>query len=339
MHLSEIKIFRYDLPLVKPLPFKGGDLTHREGVLVRLTDADGREGWGEIAPLPHFSLESLVEAQRQAMTLALRPRDFWNSFSFMEVLPSVRFGFEVALLNLNRAWQIRHPNVYLNALLIGSPEECVSKAEEIVAKGYRAAKLKVGHRAVEEDAALVQQVQQKLGEACTLRLDANRAWTFDEAMKFAELVQGTPIEYIEEPLQNLMQLPEWTQKSGIALALDESLRDKSLEKAPALSMLNDISDVYILKPMLDGNSVAKYASSAKKLILSSSVESGIGTLALLKYAAFLNKSAFPIGLDTYNWLAEDVIFPRLNLSQAAVNMEDITHQEYKIQYDILTEIV
>ncbi|NGX50272.1 MAG: o-succinylbenzoate synthase [Chlamydiae bacterium] len=58
----------------------------REGFLLRLRDGE-REGWGEIAPLPGFSRESLDEAFE----------DFQKE-SYL--LPSVQFGYQSALLDL-----------------------------------------------------------------------------------------------------------------------------------------------------------------------------------------------------------------------------------------------
>ena len=45
-------LYGYVLRLRHPLTTGRGTLTHRRGVLVRLRDPDGHEGWGEAAPLP-----------------------------------------------------------------------------------------------------------------------------------------------------------------------------------------------------------------------------------------------------------------------------------------------
>lgn len=63
--------------------FNGGK---REGFLVRL-QSGGKEGWGEIAPLPGFSRESLDEAFHDFQT---------ETYS----LPSVQFGYSTALWDL-----------------------------------------------------------------------------------------------------------------------------------------------------------------------------------------------------------------------------------------------
>ena len=48
--------------------------------------------------------------------------------------------------------------------------------------GYGAVKLKVGRLAVAEDVEIVGGVGEILGDVRPLRLDANRAWGFEEAL-------------------------------------------------------------------------------------------------------------------------------------------------------------
>lgn len=334
MKLETIALYRYELPLVMPLPFKGGALQHRKGLLLRLMGENGREGWGEIAPLPHFSTETFEQAQKQALTLALRPRDFWNSFQFMEVVPSVRWGVEMALLNLHDSWQLKHPFVALNALLVGSRAQCITKAHEVVEKGYWAAKLKVGHRTLQEDIALVQDIASIFQDQCALRLDANRAWSWQDALQFAHAIKDVPIEYIEEPLVEASLLPYFVTETGMNVALDETLREN-----PSPIADDSLFAHTILKPMMDAKSAFAYFSESKKRILSSSVESGVGMLALLKMASCLNDAPIPMGFDTYQWLAEDVLEPRLDLSQPVVPLETFTLPDFRIRTELLEQLV
>ena len=69
MNLAGFDLYRYSLPLRRPLTLKGVTLQRREGLLLRLSGDDGSEGWGETAPLPGFSEESLDEATVQARRL------------------------------------------------------------------------------------------------------------------------------------------------------------------------------------------------------------------------------------------------------------------------------
>src|SRR5215210_9539023 len=65
MKLVRFDLYRYSLPFSQPLKLEGTTLYRREGLLLRLAGDDGSEGWGETAPLPGFSMESLVEAAAQ----------------------------------------------------------------------------------------------------------------------------------------------------------------------------------------------------------------------------------------------------------------------------------
>jgi O-succinylbenzoate synthase len=61
MTITSFIIYRYSLPLVRALKFKDIEIASREGFLVCLTGDNCRTGWGEAAPLPAFSNESLPQ--------------------------------------------------------------------------------------------------------------------------------------------------------------------------------------------------------------------------------------------------------------------------------------
>ena len=47
------------------------------------------------------------------------------------------------------------------------------------------------------DATLIQEVRKEVGCHIIIRADANRNWTFEEAMKFGSLVKDCNLQYIE----------------------------------------------------------------------------------------------------------------------------------------------
>lgn len=55
------QLYRYRLPMDAGVVLRERRLTTRDGLLVRLSE-NGREGWGDIAPLPGFSRETLDAA-------------------------------------------------------------------------------------------------------------------------------------------------------------------------------------------------------------------------------------------------------------------------------------
>ena len=72
-----------------------GSWTHREGIIVRLVDAEGRRGFGEIAPLPWFGSET----QEQAINFCKRfpkPVIAETIQPSSSARPACQFGFESA---------------------------------------------------------------------------------------------------------------------------------------------------------------------------------------------------------------------------------------------------
>ena len=69
MKIAAFKIYSYKIPLVSALTMKGQHTANREGLFIRLTDDNGRHGWGEISQLPGFSSESLNDIVAQTRKL------------------------------------------------------------------------------------------------------------------------------------------------------------------------------------------------------------------------------------------------------------------------------
>jgi len=317
----------------------GGQLqTTRTGLLLRLTDADGFEGWGEAAPLPGFSHETIPEIVLQLSHLRTKNKPNPPPLPFTNWYPSAKFGLDTALANLQSQknglprYNSARKTVLLTMLLAGSPEACLHRAEQAVQQGYKAVKLKVGHGKPAQDAALVRSVAAIIGEGCTLRLDANRAWTLKDALLFTEQLHSVSIEYIEEPLKSTRYLPEFERLTGMPIALDESLRDRTWDRLQQ-TPFRPVALIY--KPMLSARPRSWYLESGIPVVLSSSFESGVGIQALLALASHIGSPDMPVGLDTYNWLQEDVLAPRLSLNSPAVALEEVLNRAHVVKVENL----
>ncbi len=162
----------------------------RQGFLLQYN-----EGWGEVAPLPGFSRESLTEALEEIHTF------FPRLASATPRLPSVRFGLRQALSPFLKT-PLKQPLCLLN-----EPRPRFSTL-----------KLKLAHLPLDDAIAYVQRHVGKF----RLRLDCNRAWTLEEALLFARHFSPRDFEYLEEPLQNNRELPLFSNLTRFPIALDES---------------------------------------------------------------------------------------------------------------------
>ncbi|WP_053057722.1 o-succinylbenzoate synthase [Rubrobacter aplysinae] len=309
-------VYRYTLPLSDGAA--AGDAgSRREGALLELRDEHGNSGWGEAAPLPGFSRESVEEAARQLAA-------FSSGEGVEEPYPSVRFALELGHLSLRAAASgetlprllssVPRGSVELNALISSGPDEAPAEARRMREAGYRAVKLKVGRRQVDEEARLVRHVAGEL-EGVSLRLDANRAWSLTEALEFARGILGVEVEYVEEPLADATLLPRFARESRLPVALDESLVG-----IPAAGLAeHGYATAVVLKPTLLGGISRSLALAARaddlgmKAVVSSAFESGVGTLGLVALAAALPGGGEPAGLDTYRRLGADTLRPALDL--------------------------
>lgn len=366
MIVAEAGVYRFELPLHRPLPLKGTTLETRSGYLLALRDDAGVTGWGEASPLPGFSHESLAQVERKLKECATRLAGYRLPESYDELEgagllsiegPSaVSFAIESAYLNLRSAQEGLPLYRYLHAaaespiacsaLLMGEGEALLESAARLATEGFDTVKLKVGRATVDEDIERVRQVSQTLGSGVTLRLDANRAWDLSEAQAFSEALDGLRIAYIEEPLAASWDLALYHQQAPIPYAVDETLHEFHRlvlgngegkggalpadfpERAQRLSRILGDAAAVIWKPTLMhvprmGEDIARrdFALPIHRLVLSSAFESGVGLNIAAQYAAAYSAPDEAAGLDTYGWLAEDVLEARLPLPHPRPNLD------------------
>ncbi|KAB2041504.1 hypothetical protein ES319_D02G151300v1 [Gossypium barbadense] len=236
---------------------------YRDGFILSLTLEDGSIGYGEVAPLEISQENLLdVEEQLRFLFhvmkgvtinyfLPMLKSSFsswiWKTLGIpvCSLFPSVRCGLEMAILNaiamshgsslLNILYPLRErteeksenlASIRICALIdsSGTPEEVARIAVDLVEEGFTAIKIKVARRADPvEDAAVIQEVRKKVGCHIDLRVDANRNWTYEQAIKFGFLVKDYNLQYIEEPVQHESDIIRYCEESGLPVALDETI--------------------------------------------------------------------------------------------------------------------
>ena len=343
MSLCRWKLFHYSLPLTEPLCLLGHEMHGRTGLILRLHDEnDGTSvgdnyGDGEIAPLPGMHQETLSEAETQ-----IRYYLSGNSLPVTcstTLFGSVNFGLDMALRTMFQSPNVSKFHSFketagndpkpskidftrqifpVNGLAVGSGTVLEMECEELRNGGFKAVKLKVGRLTILQDIERVRLARKILGDEIALRLDANRAWEWEDALNFAEAVQDFNIEYCEEPLLDSNKLEKLHLQSGMPLALDETLWYAPTPKSDTPAKHVSLSGIraLILKPSILGgwNNTKMWIEHAQKngihCVLSSCFESGLGLNWIAFMANELLSEKFPAGLDTSKWFEQDLIEPR-----------------------------
>ncbi len=351
MTVHAYRIYQYRLPLRRRLRVGGQNLSHREGLLLCLEDVEGRQGWGEAAPLPGFSSESLAGAREALLRAAeaVLGREVIRADGDERPgasLPSVGFAVEQALSELWAAEQGRSPARYwsaspapvlhLAALQTAEERDDPERWAALAHGGYRAVKIKVGRGDPQEEADLVRRLAETAGLA--LRLDANRAWDLPTALAFAGRLEDVPIAYLEEPLARPEDLPAFLERTALPVALDETLQALSPDD---LERYRGVRAV-VLKPTLlgGGHVLRRWVEAARAAgsqpVFSAAFEAGVGMRGLVALASALGDPDLPAGLDTYRALAADVLAPRLPVERPVVDVEALLEQPVHLVEDRLT---
>lgn len=92
-------------------------------------------------------------------------------------------------------------------------------AARAAAQGYGCVKLKVG---IGDDAGRVAAVRAALGPAVALRLDANGAWTVDEAVGWIDALAPAGLELVEEPVHGIEGVREVRARVATRVSIDET---------------------------------------------------------------------------------------------------------------------
>jgi len=237
-----VALERRSLRLREPLRTAGGEIAERDLLELALVAADGLEGRGEAAPLEPYDgvpLDACEAALRDCFPIlehAAEPRDGGEREALLAacgeaaVLPQAVAAVDLALWDLagRRAgrpvWALLGARdaapVALNAT-IGATDRARAGAEAsaAVAAGFRCVKVKVG---VGDDAGRVAAVRAAIGPGVALRLDANGAWTVEEAAAALTALAPAGIELCEEPVHGIEELRAVRERATVPIAADES---------------------------------------------------------------------------------------------------------------------
>ncbi|WP_438918819.1 o-succinylbenzoate synthase [Kosakonia cowanii] len=301
--MRQAQIYRWQIPLDAGVVLRERRLKSRDGLFIQLQE-NGGEGWGEITPLPGFSVETLDEVQPAVIAWVQAWRD--GASPALPSQPSAAFGLSCALAEL--AGELPQPADYRAAMLCtGDPDELFAALAAL--PGEKLAKVKVGLYEAVRDGMVVNLLLESIPDL-RLRLDANRAWTPLKACQFAKYVapaNRSRITFLEEPCQSREASLAFAKETGIAIAWDESLREADFTFTPQPGV-----SAVVIKPTLTGSlqKVAQQVAAAHALgltaVISSSLESSLGLTQLARIAAWLTPGIVP-GLDTLQLMSAQLI--------------------------------
>ena len=163
-------------------------------------------------------------------------------------------------------------------------------------------------------------------------------------LHFINSINKESIEYIEEPLKDPGKLEDLFIKTKISIALDESLLNLNLESLKSSILSMNWLYALILKPSILGGleKTMRYVDISERTnkiaVISDTFHSGIGISLLACFAAAKIKRNSAAGLNTYQWLAKDLLRQRLTINRSSLNLSNTYSKSKNLKTSLLTKI-
>ena len=226
MKIEDLRTTIVDLPMARPLHAAIRRMDRVELVLVELAGADGATGQSYVYP---FSLNkaravrALIEDLRDVVVGQETHLSgaIWQRMEYRIALAGYRGIALFALSALDIAiWDLRckelgqplyrvlgaHRDrvpVYASEglFLMDSIDALAREAEELVAQGFRAVKMRAGRANPADDLAALRAVRAAIGPDVDLMIDVNQAWTADQAIRWGRRFEEADLYWFEEPIR------------------------------------------------------------------------------------------------------------------------------------------
>ena len=317
----------------QPAGTSRGVYTERRIWLVTISDGE-RIGVGECAPLPNLSCDDIpnyTEVLRRFCDEVERTGEL--DTEALRDYPSMLFGLETALMDVrckmedgrsllfDNAFSRGEVGIPINGLVwMGSFEEMRERIEQKLAQGFHCVKLKIGAIDFDAELELIKRIRERFSlHEVELRVDANGAFPFEEALYKMELLSQYALHSIEQPIKakQWANMAELCRESPLPIALDEELIGVN-DPDQKRQMLNIIRPRYIiLKPSLHGGmmGVREWIDIANDMgigsWITSALESNIGLNAIAQLTADIYGPhiRMPQGLGTGQLFTDNIPMP------------------------------
>lgn len=225
----------------------------RETLLVKIETNEGLVGWGETGPIS--GARGTIDDHLSKRLLGRNPlhyRQLWRELWGPNFGNGLAVGAVETALNDLRGKALNLPvaelfggryrdriPVYVSALNYVDKteieEEYPRVAAEMVSRGHKAIKMRLGRYPVAREAKVVATVRETVGPDVKLLADGNGAYTAGSALRMAHVLRELDFEYFEEPLPQVT--PAYTgyealrRKMPLPLAGGEGLDCRASAKA------------------------------------------------------------------------------------------------------------
>ena len=302
----------------RPSGTSRGVLTQKDSWILSLHEKKTPKtvGSGEASIIKSLSPEWNNQYESKLNEVAENINLYIHNLGLLNSFPSIKFAIECALLDLKNGGQnLLYPTVFndpnpkieINGLIwMGTEDYMISQIKEKIKAGFSCIKMKIGAIDFEKEIKILKAIRNQFdAKEIELRVDANGAFLFEEALEKLKRLAELDLHSIEQPIKQGQpnQMADLCAHSPIPIALDEELIGV-IEHKDKSTLLETIQPQFIiLKPSLIGglSGTDEWIQIAEKMgikwWITSALESNIGLNAIAQYT-YTKKNALPQGLGT-----------------------------------------
>lgn len=293
---------------------RGSMLEKPSWFIVLKDEKFNRAGIGECGLLPGLSIDDKPDYEEKLQSL-IDAISSGNPIPELNEWPSIKFGLEMAQAHfdsgkieslLTNDFSQNQKPIPINGLVwMGPFEEMKSQIEEKIEAGFDCIKLKIGAINFDDELRLLKHIRKDFSPSdIEIRVDANGAFSTDDALEKIKRLSDQHLHSIEQPIKS----GQWNEMAALCaetpldIALDEELIGVPFdEQEKLIKTINP--QAIILKPSLVGGWVAcdywiEFAeNNGAYWWLTSALESNIGLNAIAQFASH-KKTTMPQGLGT-----------------------------------------
>ena len=264
MKITSIRTTLFQAPLKTPFVTSLRRVETLEDIIVIIECDNGMRGYGEGAPTPQITGETIgsIHAAVEFIAPHLIGKEIEDLDTLLSILhksikvnTTAKSALEIALFDL-KAKQMHQPLYQMLGgkqtafttditISMGTIDEMIAHSLDALKRGYKTLKIKIGDDPL-KDAERIIEIDKALKRKATLRLDANQGWSAQESVTLLKRIEqaGIIAEFIEQPvpaedIEGLKQIRERVQTPVLADESVFSLRDaRRLLEMEAVDYLN-----------------------------------------------------------------------------------------------------
>jgi muconate cycloisomerase/chloromuconate cycloisomerase len=331
LRVCEIEALPLFIPFKRPHKISLGQAGGREIVVLEVKTKNGIIGLGEAVSHPAFSGETLESLQGAVQYLAecvigenalhlnkinaLMDERLYGNYGAKAAIEMALFDivgkyFQVPVYDL-LGGKMREKLPLSRSASQSDMKKDLDDVREFMREGYKIIKVKVGLLPVKQDVQRIETIRETAGPGVSLRADANQGWSVPDAHEFIRGVQGSKLDFIEQPIAqwNLDGLAYLRSKSSIPIMADEA----AITEHDVLEIIKrgaaDLISVKVLKSggIMRARRIISIAENGGiQCYLGSQIETSVGTSASLHCA--LSTGSFTYGGEIYGpvFFVEDI---------------------------------